>query len=94
MNAPHSKQLRDQVIERYLAGDRLRDIESETGVTRPTIYLWLKSEGHNPSRRQKTAPLHVRQMLEQLAEANQRIGHLEAELEAARAEIVRLKAKR
>lgn len=86
----HPQELKDRAIERYMAGDKIADIETELEVTRPTIYKWIKDAGMQPTRRNKTAPLHVRELIDQIVEANQSIGRLETELETARAEIVRL----
>lgn len=89
----HPESLKRQVIERYLAGDKIAVIEQSTGVTRPTIYAYLKAEGYAPSR-SKTKPVHTRDVMEQLAEANQEIGRLQARLEIANEEIERLRKRK
>ena len=86
----HAQDIKNRALQRYMAGDKIADIETELGVTRPTIYKWLKDAGTQPTRRNKTAPLHVRELIDQIAFANQTVGRLKAELEAARSEIVRL----
>lgn len=89
---PHPQELRDKIVERYLAGERLADIEADTGVSRPTIYTYIKAAGYSPQRRTKTAPLHLRDLMDRLDEANQTIGRLEAELAMARQQIEELRA--
>jgi hypothetical protein len=90
----HPESVRQQIIERYLAGDKITVIESATGVSRPTIYTYIKDAGYTPARATKTKPVHTRDVMEQLAEANQEIGRLQARLEIAYEEIERLKKRR
>ena len=86
--------VKQQIIERYLAGDKIAVIESSTGVSRPTIYTYIKDAGYTPARATKTKPVHTRDVMEQLAEANQEIGRLQARLEIAYEEIERLKKRK
>lgn len=90
----HPESLRKQIIERYLAGDKIAAIEESTGVSKPTIYDYIKAEGYAPARRVKTKPVYTRDVMEQLAEANQEIGRLQAKLEIAEKEIQRLKQRK
>lgn len=90
----HPESVRQQIIERYLAGDKIALIESSTGVSKPTIYTFIKDAGYTPSRKTKTKPVYARDVMEQLAEANQEIGRLQAKLEVAYEEIERLKKRR
>lgn len=90
----HPESVKRQIVERYLAGDKIAAIEHETGVSKPTIYTYIKAAGYAPARRSKTQPVHTRDVLEQLAEANQEIGRLQARLEIALAEIDRLQKRK
>ena len=90
----HPESVRQQIIERYLAGDKVALIEASTGVSRPTIYTYVKDAGYTPARATKTKPVHTRDVMEQLAEANQEIGRLQAKLEIAYEEIERLKKRK
>lgn len=90
---PHPEAVKNEIIERYLAGDKIAAIESTTGVSKPTIYAYIKQAGYVPARRNKTKPVYTRDVMEQLAEANQEIGRLQARLEVAEAEIERLKKR-
>lgn len=94
MPEPHPDSVKQLIIERYLAGDKIAAIESQTGVSRPTIYAYIKSAGYTPARGTKTKPVHTRDVMEQLAEANQEIGRLQAKLEVAYEEIERLKKRK
>ena len=85
----HPQDLRKQIVARYLAGEKLAAIEADTGVSRPTIYAYVKAAGYMPQRRANT-PVHINDLMDRLAEANQTIGRLETELAAARATIVEL----
>jgi transposase-like protein len=87
----HPESVRQQIIERYLAGDKVALIEAATGVSRPTIYTYVKDAGYTPARATKTKPVHTRDVMEQLAEANQEIGRLQAKLEVALEQLERLK---
>lgn len=87
----HPESVRQQIIERYLAGDKVALIEAATGVSRPTIYTYVKDAGYTPARATKTKPVHTRDVMEQLAEANQEIGRLQAKLEIALEQLERLK---
>ena len=91
---PHPESVRQQIIERYLAGDKIALIESSTGVSKPTIYTFIRDAGYTPARKTKTKPVYARDVMEQLAEANQEIGRLQAKLEIAYEEIERLKKRR
>lgn len=90
----HPESVRQQIIERYLAGEKIALIESSTGVSKPTIYTFIREAGYTPSRKTKTKPVYARDVMEQLAEANQEIGRLQAKLEVAYEEIERLKKRR
>lgn len=89
----HSESVKRQIIERYLAGEKIALIEADSGVSKPTIYAYIKDAGYAPSRG-KTKPVYARDVMEQLAEANQEIGRLQAKLEIAYEEIERLKKRR
>ena len=91
MTENHPESVKQQVIERYLAGEKISIIESSTGVSKPTIYTYIKLAGYTPSRATKTKPVHARDVMEQLAEANQEIGRLQAKLEAALEQLEQLK---
>lgn len=91
---PHPESVRQQIIERYLAGEKIALIEADSGVSKPTIYAYIKDAGYTPSRKTKTKPVYARDVMEQLAEANQEIGRLQAKLEIAYEEIERLKKRR
>lgn len=91
MTENHPESVKQQVIERYLAGEKIALIESSTGVSKPTIYTYIKLAGYTPSRATKTKPVYVRDVMEQLAEANQEIGRLQAKLEVALEELEQLK---
>lgn len=90
----HSETVKATVIERYLAGEKIAAIEQTTGVSKPTIYAYIKQAGYSPSRQTKTKPVYARDVMAQLAEANQEIGRLQERLEAALAEIERLKKRK
>ena len=90
MSENHPESVKQQIIERYLAGDKIALIESSTGVSKPTIYAYIKLAGYTPSRATKTKPVHARDVMEQLAEANQEIGRLQAKLEVALEQLERL----
>lgn len=90
---PHPEAVKNEIIERYLAGDKIAAIEQTTGVSKPTIYTYIKAAGYAPARRNRSKPVHTRDVMEQLAEANQEIGRLQAKLEIATAEIERLKKR-
>lgn len=94
MTASNPESVKQLIIERYLAGDKIAVIESSTGVSRPTIYTYIKDAGYTPARATKTKPVHTRDVMEQLAEANQEIGRLQAKLEIAYEEIERLKKRK
>lgn len=90
----HPESVKKQIIERYLAGDRIAAIEQSTGVSKPTIYAYIKAEGYTPSRSVKSKPVHARDVMEQLAEANREIGRLQERLEVANEEIERLRKRK
>lgn len=76
------KELRDKVVEQYLAGHKIRDIAEETGVSQPTIYTWIRKSGFEPVRRARSQPLHASDLMRQLFEAHQEIGRLQAKIES------------
>lgn len=90
----HPEAVKREIVERYLAGDKIAAIEHETGVSKPTIYTYIKAAGYAPARRSKSKPVYARDVLEQLAEANQEIGRLQTRLELALSEIERLKQRK
>jgi transposase-like protein len=86
----HPDEVRQQVIDLYLAGKKLSDIIMETGVSRPTVYWMLHQAGINPNRRGSStaAAQAVRQevgaeppgeLLDRLMAAERTIGQLQAE---------------
>lgn len=89
----HPESVKNEIIERYLAGDKIAAIEATTGVSKPTIYTYIKAAGYSPARRNRTKPVYARDVMEQLAEANQEIGRLQAKLEVAQQEIERLRKR-
>ena len=85
----HTADTKDRVVEMYQAGARTADIEAETGVPRPSIYMILKQQGIQPSRQKARVPmdLTVDQLLEQLAGRDRTIGRLQARVEELEADL-------
>ena len=75
-------ELRQRVVEQYLSGRKLADIVLETGVSKPTVYTWLRQDGFEPVRRARSQPLHASDLMRQLFEAHQEIGRLQERIEA------------
>lgn len=70
-------ELRERVLEQYLAGHKIADIVLETGVAKPTIYTWIRKQGFEPARRARSQPIHAADLMRQLFDAHQEIGRLQ-----------------
>lgn len=92
--AVHSDTTKDRVVEMYQAGARTVDIEKETGVPRPSIYMILRQQGISPSRQKARVPMNltIDQLLEQLAARDRTIGRLQARIEDLEAKLARKRA--
>lgn len=73
--------LRERVLEQYLAGHKIADIVTETGVSKPTIYTWIRKQGFEPARRSRSQPLHATDLMRQLFDAHQEIGRLQERID-------------
>ncbi len=94
--AVHGDETKDRVVAMYQAGARTADIEAETGVPRPSIYMILKQQGIQPSRQKARVPmdLTVDQLLEQLAGRDRQIGRLQARIEDLEAQLEAAKSRK
>jgi transposase len=90
----HPEKLRKQIVDRYLAGHKMADIQRDTGVSKPTIYAYIRKAGYSPARRVRSAPLHARDLMEQLADAHKEIGRLQSELDHCNVELAKLKQRK
>lgn len=70
-----------KVVKMYQDGERVGDIVAETGVSRPTIYWILRTEGVKPQRHVRDDVLSAAELADMLREAERQIGRLQAELE-------------
>jgi DNA invertase Pin-like site-specific DNA recombinase len=76
--------VRQQVVAMYSDGVRVTDIVDTTGLSRPTIYWVLRSEGQTPNRNRKGDTLSVQELLTALRETEKENGALRAEIEMLR----------
>lgn len=72
---------RQKVKDMYAAGERLKNIQDETSLSRPTIYWILRTEGMLPDRKPRLDTLSVQDLLEALRASEQEVGRLRGELE-------------
>jgi len=78
---------REQVVAMYQSGVRVTEIVDTTGVSRPTVYWILRSEGHTPNRNTKGDTLGVTELFAALRETEKENGALRAENERLRSEL-------
>ena len=90
----HPEEVRKTVVDRYLAGHKMADIMRDTGVSKPTIYAYIRKAGYSPARRVRSAPLHARDLMEQLAEAHKEIGKLQSELDRCQADLAKARSRK
>jgi transposase-like protein len=71
--------IRQQVVDFYRAGTRINQITEATGLTRPTIYWVLRSEGVAPNRRPRNDQVSATELVQMLRETEQQLGVLKQE---------------
>lgn len=69
-----------QVVKMYEQGERVNDIVAETGVSRPTIYWILRTQGIKPQRHVREDQLSATELAEMLRQAEREIGRLQERL--------------
>jgi transposase len=77
----YSAELRRQAVERLLAGEAIKDLEDELGVSQNTLYRWRNQAQVDAGERPGTKSYEA----DPLTAARKRIKELEAELELVRA---------
>jgi transposase-like protein len=77
----YAREFRRAVNERLLAGERVRDVASDVGVSEATLYLWKRQALIDAGRREGVRSFEA----DELAQAHRTIAELEAELEITRA---------
>ncbi len=73
-----------KIVKMYQDGERVADIVAETGVSRPTIYWILRTEGVKPRRHVRDDVVTAAELAEMLRETEREIGRLQSELEHCR----------
>ena len=74
-------ELRRQICERMLAGEKVKDLAAELGIGFETLYRWRRQALIDAGRRPGTKSFDA----DPLQQARRRIKELEAELEATKA---------
>lgn len=72
---------RQQVIDSYRSGMRLKDITAETGMDRPTIYWILRTANVRPDRNKSGESVSAETLLERIEELQRIIGRQQAYIE-------------
>lgn len=72
---------RERVCAMYQAGERIKAIQEETSLSRPTIYWVLRTENVLPDRKPRLDTLTAKELLEALRASEQEVGRLQAELD-------------
>ena len=98
-NRNHSKEEKLALVKRVLAGETLRKLERETGISNSQIYKWTKQylEGGEEALNNKRKPgnplakYHRKKELTPIEQLEYKVALLERELLKKDAEVVRLK---
>jgi AcrR family transcriptional regulator len=64
----------------YEAGERISEITSETGLSRPTIYWVLRTKGVRPQRNVREDELPASDLAEMLRQSEREVGRLQERL--------------
>jgi transposase-like protein len=77
----YAREFRRAVCERLLAGEAVRQVASDVGVSEATLYLWKRQALIDSGRAEGVKSFEA----DELAQAHKTIADLEAELEITRA---------
>jgi transposase-like protein len=77
----YAKEFRRAVCARLVAGEKVRDVSSDVGVAKATLYLWRRQALIDAGRRKGMRSFEA----DELAKAHRTIAKLEADLEITRA---------
>ncbi len=64
MNQKHSIETKQRAINRYLSGESVHDIATDTSVPRSTLYAWIKKHSEEQSNKKKPVTLQNFRLLE------------------------------
>lgn len=74
---PYPKEFRDKIVSLYVDGTRIIDLTREYGVSKDSIYNWVKAAGVYPDSKATTSELSR----EELEEENRRLKRKLKEME-------------
>jgi hypothetical protein len=77
-----SPQIEDEIVERWLAGEKADDIALSVGVSRSTVFSVVRNRGMTTSKGPRARPeVHGDQILERYEAAQREIGKLQLRIE-------------